>query len=321
MDNITHSLVGWTLGQTGLKRRTRKGLAALILGANAPDIDVFLGWVPWAPLATHRGFTHSLIGGVLILPLGLAGLLWLYDRWQVKRGAVFRSGLEMQFGWLVGLSYIGCLTHPFLDWQTSYAIQLFSPVSNRWYHADTLFILDIWIWLGLGYAIWLSRKREKGGRANWRRPAVAAIAGLLAYIGGNGLLTAHTEDIVVRSLPNGAPGVMVASPPPIAFWRRNLIWRQDHRIWRAEYDPLASLPGLEHVSGPEPDGMTDPLALRVLLTTPKLAHFRRWSILPVASIDRQRCSVVLRYQDARFGRPGAGPMGQTAVVPTHAPGC
>jgi len=61
MDNLTHSLVGWVLGEAGLKERTRKGLAALILGASAPDIDVFFGWVPWEPLATHRGITHSLI--------------------------------------------------------------------------------------------------------------------------------------------------------------------------------------------------------------------------------------------------------------------
>src|SRR3569833_2609339 len=92
MDNLTHSLVGWTLGQTGLKNRSRKGLAALILGANAPDIDDFLGWVPWAPLATHRGRTLCFIGGVLVLPILLAGLLWLLDRWQATRGAVFKSG-------------------------------------------------------------------------------------------------------------------------------------------------------------------------------------------------------------------------------------
>ncbi|MGZ5792554.1 MAG: metal-dependent hydrolase, partial [Croceibacterium sp.] len=127
MDNITHSLVGWTLGQTGLKRKTRKGLAALILGANAPDLDVFLGWVPWPSLATHRGLTHSFFGGVLVLPPMLAGLLWLLDRWQVRRGQTFKSGLPLHFGWLVALSYIGCVTHPLLDWQTSYAIQLFAP--------------------------------------------------------------------------------------------------------------------------------------------------------------------------------------------------
>ena len=43
MDNLTHSLTGWAIGQAGLKTQTRKGLAALILGANMPDIDVFFG--------------------------------------------------------------------------------------------------------------------------------------------------------------------------------------------------------------------------------------------------------------------------------------
>ena len=98
MDNFTHSLAGWALGQAGLKTKSRKGLAALILGANMPDIDVFFGWVGWAPLAMHRGFTHGVVGGVLILPPFLAGLLWLLDRWQVRRGTVFKSGLAMQIG-------------------------------------------------------------------------------------------------------------------------------------------------------------------------------------------------------------------------------
>ena len=96
MDNITHSLAGWALGQAGLKTQSRKGLAALILGANMPDIDVFFGNAPWDPLAIHRGFTHGLVGGVLVMPPILAGLLWLLDRWQVSRGVTFKSGLPMQ---------------------------------------------------------------------------------------------------------------------------------------------------------------------------------------------------------------------------------
>ena len=145
MDNLTHSLAGWALGQAGLKTKTRKGLAALILGANMPDIDVFFGWVAWEPLATHRGFTHGLVGGVLLMPPLLAGLLWGLDRWQVSRGARFKSGLAMHFGWLVALSYIGALSHPLLDWQTTYSVQLLSPLSDKWFHADTLFIIDVWI--------------------------------------------------------------------------------------------------------------------------------------------------------------------------------
>jgi len=322
MDNITHSLVGWTLGQTGLKRKSRKGLAALILGANAPDIDVFLGWVPWAPLATHRGFTHSFFGGVLILPPMLAGLLWLLDRWQVRRGSEFKSGLDMHFGWLVLLAYIGCITHPLLDWQTSYAIQLFSPFSNRWYHNDSLFILDPWIWLGLGVAIWLSRRREKAGQPNWRQPAIAAAAALVLYITANGALTAHAVEVPVKSAPHAHPDVMVASPAPGLFWRRSLIWRQHHAIWRGDYDPLASWNELTDSIGPVPDGMADPLAREVLSASPQLVRFRRWSILPMAAVERQRCAVRVNFQDARFGlRPERARLGQSVTIPTAAPGC
>jgi len=322
MDNITHSLVGWTLGQTGLKRKSRKGLAALILGANAPDIDVFLGWAPWAPLATHRGWTHSFLGGVLVLPLGLAALLWLLDRWQQRRGQTFKSGLDMHFGWLVALSYIGCLTHPLLDWQTSYAIQLFTPFDKRWYHNDSLFILDVWIWLGLGFAIWLSRRREKRCEAGWRRPAIVGAAGLLAYISANGAETALAYDSVASEEPYAHPDTVVASPPPVLFWQRDLIWREGHAIWRGHYDPLHAVGYLKSYTGPQADGMTDPIASHALLADPRLRRFARWSILPMASVERHRCYVRVTYQDARFGGfSGRGRLGQSVAVATGAPGC
>src|SRR5438128_1115247 len=142
-------MAGWVLGQAGLKQKTRKGLAALILAANMPDIDIFFGNAPWDPLAIHRGFTHGLLGGVLVLPPVLAGLLWLLDCWQVSRGTVFRSGLVMHFGWLLALCYLGAITHPLLDLQTTYSVQLFSPFSTAWYHSDSLFIIDLLLWLVL----------------------------------------------------------------------------------------------------------------------------------------------------------------------------
>src|SRR3990170_3205497 len=115
VDNITHSLTGWALGQAGLKTQTRKGLAVLILGANMPDVDVFFGWVGWEPLAMHRGFTHGLVGGVLLMPPMLAGLLWRLDSWQARRGAAFKSGLPMHLGWLVALCYLGALGLPAVE--------------------------------------------------------------------------------------------------------------------------------------------------------------------------------------------------------------
>ena len=160
MDNLTHSLAGWALGQAGLKTKTRKGLAALILGANAPDIDVFFGRFPWEPLAMHRGVTHSLIAGLVVLPFALAGLLWLLDRWQVRRGEAFKSGLAMDWRWLLALSFLGTLTHPLLDLMTTYSVQLFSPVSGAWWHADALFIIDLVLWLVLGSALGLIKGED-----------------------------------------------------------------------------------------------------------------------------------------------------------------
>jgi hypothetical protein len=67
--------------------------------------------------------------------------------------------------------------------------------------------------------------------------------------------------------------------------------------------------------------MTDPLVRRALLM-PQVAHFRRWSILPMASVTRTRCAARIDFQDARFGRRAArGRLGQSVTLPTHAPGC
>ena len=320
MDNLTHSLVGWTLGQAGLKRKSRKGLAALMLGANMPDIDVFFGWVPWEPLATHRGFTHG-VGGVLLLPPLLAGLLWLLDRWQVARGAQFRSGLAMHFGWLMALGYLGTLTHPLLDWQTTYSVQLLSPFSDSWFHNDALFIIDVWIWAGLGLAIWLSRRRERNGLA-WQRSALAGLVGVLAYIGANAALSALARDAPRTGPPYAAADATYASPPPFLFWRRELAWRQHSAIAWGGYDPLRDWFRLTDHTVPVPDNMGDPLVRRALTATPDIVAFARWSTMPMAEVERGRCSARISFGDARFGRDVAGNRFRREVVAaTGAAGC
>jgi inner membrane protein len=305
MDNLTHSLVGWALGQTGLKRRTRKGLAVLILGANMPDIDVFLGRVPWEPLATHRGFTHGLLGGVLLMPPMLAALLWLLDRWQVRRGAEFRSGLAMHFGWLLALGYLGTLTHPLLDWQNIYAVQLLSPFSDAWFHNDALYIIDVWIWVGLTLAIWLSRRRERSG-GDWRTPPRAAFGALVCYLALNGALTASAKNEARMSEAYASPDAIFATPPPAQFWKRELVWRQRGTIVWAEFDPFVARAGLAgNYTGPVPDRMADPLVRRAL-ATPAMVSFARWSVLPFARVERDGCTVRVIFGDARYGRTVAG---------------
>ena len=311
-------MAGWALGQAGLKTKTRKGLAALILGANMPDIDVFFGNAPWDPLAIHRGFTHGLVGGVVLMPPVLAGLLWLLDRWQMSRGATFKSGLRMRFAWLVALSYLGAATHPLLDLLTTYSVQLLSPFSNRWFHADGLFIIDLWVWLLLAFGIGFSKSRENRGLP-WERPAQIAIAAVLAYIGVNLIITERANAAVRQWAGDQSVQAIFASPPPLAFWRRSLVWRASDCYRRSHYDPLGG--GFGPVSECQPSNMEDPLVRDAVRRDPKLRKFLKWSILPQASVVREPCSVRVFIGDARYGEGRRSRLARETVIPVRGPGC
>nr|WP_298896645.1 metal-dependent hydrolase [uncultured Altererythrobacter sp.] len=230
MDNLTHSLVGALLGQAGLKTKTGLAMPALIIGANLPDVDAACFF--WLEGQEHLGFRRGITHGppaLVLLPLILAGLLWGYDRWQAKRGKRPEGRLPVHFGWLYALSFIGCLTHPALDWLNVYGIRLLEPFSSQWFYGDTLFIIDVWLWALMGFATWFSLRREGKGE-NWIKPARVAIAVSLAYIGLNGAITVHAEEQgnkLVQHAYEIEPTMVVASPPPIKFWEREILFRRD----------------------------------------------------------------------------------------------
>ena len=285
----------------------------LILGANMPDIDVFFGSVGWEPLAMHRGVTHSLVGGVLLMPPLLAGLIWLLDRWQLGRGVAFKSGLEMRFGWLLALAYLATLTHPLLDLLTTYSVQLLSPFSGAWFHADALFIIDVWLWMLLGGSIAWSRRREKQGR-EWRRPVQAAIAIVLAYIGINLMITQRAYAAVRNWAGERPVNAIFASPPPFAFWRRGLVWREADCYRWSRYDPLGG--GFGPVTQCRPTGLDQPLVRAAIRRDPELRGFLRWSVLPLAEVQPSRCSARVTVGDARYQEFGSrSRLMREAIVP------
>lgn len=224
MDNLTHSLVGALIGQAGLKKKTGLAMPALIIGANLPDVDAAcFFWLDGVEhLGFRRGITHGPLAWVL-LPLVLAGLLYGFDRWQAKRGTRPEGRLPVSFKWLCLLSFIACLTHPALDWLNVYGIRLLEPFSSRWFYGDTLFIIDIWLWALLGFATWFSLRREKRG-GEWQKPARAAMAVALVYIGVNGFISQMAANDVSRAFADGRHGApAIASPLPLAFWDREVI--------------------------------------------------------------------------------------------------
>ncbi|QYJ06220.1 metal-dependent hydrolase [Qipengyuania flava] len=262
MDNLTHSLVGALIGQAGLKKKTGLAMPALIIGANLPDVDAACFF--WLEGTEHLGFRRGITHGppaLVLLPLILAGLLYGFDRWQAKRGKRPEDRLPVSFKWLFALSFLGCLTHPALDWLNVYGIRFLEPFSSQWFYGDTLFIIDIWLWLLMGVATWFSLRREKRG-GDWMRPARVAIAVALAYIGVNGAISWKAANDVSTAFHDGDHGApAIASPLPLAFWDREVIrtelttgpsviynfhlWRAGQGVlensqWPAEPCPLSS---------------------------------------------------------------------------------
>jgi inner membrane protein len=228
MDNLTHSLVGALIGQIGLKRKTGLAMPTLIIAANIPDIDAVATLLGGHQhLAIRRGITHGPIA-MLVLPLLLWGIMLWFDRWQAGRGKRPEKRLPVHKGWLLALAYIGCLSHPLFDWFNSYGIRLLEPFSSRWFYGDTLFIIDVWIWVALIAGVWLSLRRERSEVRNWQRPAWICFTFICVYVFANGLITREAERRAMTLVERAyqiKPTLVVANPIPVKFWQRELLWR------------------------------------------------------------------------------------------------
>ncbi|MFU7528317.1 metal-dependent hydrolase [Qipengyuania sp. ASV99] len=298
MDNLTHSLVGAVLGQAGLKKKTGLAMPALIIGANLPDVDAACFF--WLEGTEHLGFRRGITHGppaMVLLPLILAGLLWAFDRWQTKRGKLPEGRLPVHFGWLYALSFIGCLSHPALDWLNVYGIRLLEPFSSQWFYGDTLFIIDVWLWALLIVSLWWSRRREKRG-GEWMRPARLGIVVMLAYIGVNGAIT-HGR----LELWDGPGAMRISMPVPLLFWEREVV--RVGRNWPDMASEAAQIPYLQSEGRPLIDpklrcAMPDLTEAR--RTNSQLEAFLFWSRAPFA-VRADDGSVIL--YDARFYDPRA----------------
>lgn len=297
MDNLTHSLVGAVLGQMGLKKKTGLAMPTLIIAANLPDIDAGCAIYGIESLSMRRGITHGPIALVL-LPILLWALMLAFDRWQGRRGKRPQERTAVHKGWLLALAFIGCFSHPALDWLNNYGIRLLEPFSHRWFYGDSIFIIDLWIWLALGVSVWLSLRRERGGAMHWQRPAWIGFTTVCAYIFVNGLITGAAERMASSALDASGrkDALVVASPLPLAFWKRDIFWRTADRYGTASFVP--GVGGHVDLTG-NPTGMDDPRLAPWVKADPVARAFLFWSRMPVAQKDGH--AILLR--DQRFMHP------------------
>jgi len=133
LDSVTHIAIGICAGE--LVAGKKLGKTALLWGAIAnslPDIDVVTSlWMnPADSLLAHRGFTHSILFQILMIPL----LAYFLKRMYAKKDFSFN-------GWMV-LIGVNLFLHIFLDALTAYGTGWFEPFSHYRVSFNTIFILD-----------------------------------------------------------------------------------------------------------------------------------------------------------------------------------
>ncbi len=159
MDNITHSIIGFGVGEVihrslpmeadtlAQRVRHRLLLVACALASNFPDLDLFLTRLlpdPLGYLLNHRGHTHT-VAWAVPQALLLAVLLWLC--WPSARRLLVvsrtaRLGLALSIG-------VGFALHLLMDYTNSYGVHPWYPLDARWLYGDMVFIVEPLFWVAI----------------------------------------------------------------------------------------------------------------------------------------------------------------------------
>lgn len=149
MEPVTHFLTGACLGRAGCNRKTAYATLAMVLGAEAPDLDLL--WKIRGPVAEfehHRGMTHTLLGAPFMALL-VTAFLWMWHQWQIRKRSrankVFPAPNNTQpvrWGWIWLFALIADLSHILLDWTNNYGVRPFFPFNPHWYAGNIFFIFE-----------------------------------------------------------------------------------------------------------------------------------------------------------------------------------
>jgi inner membrane protein len=269
----------------------------LIIAANIPDIDAVATLLGGQQhLGIRRGITHGPMA-MLILPIILWAVMLAYDKWRPNP-----QRLPVHRGWLLFLAYIGTLSHPLLDLTNNYGVRLLSPFSDQWFYGDTLFIIDIWIWIALIAAMVVSRRKEKRGQGLWTRPALAAAIAVPAYIAANFAFTTHVEASAlsqIRDRFDRQPETVVASPVPLEFWRRRILWQDAQWRGYGAYNALADAP-LTLAAPQKARHMDYPGLAGAQARDIDAAAFLFWSRMPYVEFEKGDFGPKIILRDMRF---------------------
>lgn len=274
MDNITHTLIGALIGESiarttrddsrGLPNEVRRNLlvATSAIGSNLPDVDLFYSFIGGKInyLLQHRGYSHTIIGALLLAVATFAIARWILGR----RGHVPSS---QDLAWLAGVLVITPLLHIGMDFTNNYGVHPFWPLVDRWFYGDAVFIAEPLLWAACAPLVFTFRSKL----ARFIVAAVLAIGiGLALFTGLVPLLPAIVLIILIAAmlLLGWRAKSSIALVGGIALWLGvTVMFAVSSQLAARRVEALAAttFPGarsIDHVLTPMP---ANPLCWEVML--------------------------------------------------------
>ena len=160
MDSLTHIALGACVGEAFFERGFgKKAMLWGVLAQSIPDIDFMASFWMSTPgaLLAHRGFTHSIVFAVLIIPVfALAA-----DKIHKPHNISFKK-------WLLFFS-AAVFVHLFVDGFNNYGVGWLEPFSHVRYSFNAIYVADPFfsLWPGIAVIMLVLLNRYSTKRRFW----------------------------------------------------------------------------------------------------------------------------------------------------------
>jgi inner membrane protein len=286
MDSFTHIAIGACIGEAFFERGF--GKKAMLWGALAqsiPDIDFIASfWLNTSEnLLAHRGFTHSILFALLIIPVFAMSA----DKIHRPHNIVFRT-------WLLFFA-TEVFLHLFLDGYNNYGVGWLEPFSHLRYSFNAIYVADPFfsIWAGIAFGMLVILNRYHAKRNFWWKFGVIIPFIYLGYCTFNKInINNNIKQILAKQhIPHSR---YFTTPAPLQNWLWYVVAGNDSGYYVGFRSVFDNSPNIKFEYFPRNDYLLKPVADHEDLQ--KLIRFSQ----QFYTIEKYTDTLV--FNDLRFGQ-------------------
>lgn len=286
MDSLTHIAIGACIGEAFFEKGFgKKAMLWGILAQSIPDIDFVASLWLTTPenLLAHRGFTHSLLFAILIIPIFALSA----DKIHRPHNITFRT-------WILFFA-TEVFAHLVLDCFNNYGVGWFEPFSHMRFSFNSIYVADPFfsIWAGIAFMMLVFLNKLNSKRTFWWKFGVYIPVIYLCYctINKYKIDNDFKEILKIQSIPYTN---YFTTPAPLQNWLWYVVAGNDKEYYvgyRSVFDTKKEIT-FHHFSRNQ--NLLEPISDRIYVQ--QLIRFSQGFY----TIEKQKDTLI--FNDLRFGQ-------------------